>query len=211
MRMAAAAGVQGIGIVSMVATTDNLPGAGAVESAGSVVEWADRSWRSRRPKNDPSRAAAAPAEEASWGRGLAWSRRAPAPGFRNPMTTSCREIRCSRTSAAPLRQDLSACWLPAPATSPPRARMVPIRMSHGRADRNAMNATISMSPTAGTVAAGSNQTVQPSRIEKRPRPGGRGLYMPFSSRGQSYSPVTLVGAVTLFAGSLTLVMSNFIS
>jgi hypothetical protein len=42
MRMAAAAGVQGIGIVSMVATTDDLLGAGAVESASSVVEWADR-------------------------------------------------------------------------------------------------------------------------------------------------------------------------
>jgi HAD superfamily hydrolase (TIGR01509 family) len=42
MRMAAAAGVRGIGIVSMVATADDLLGAGAFESAGSVVEWADR-------------------------------------------------------------------------------------------------------------------------------------------------------------------------
>ncbi|MGD0409921.1 MAG: HAD family hydrolase [Candidatus Limnocylindrales bacterium] len=42
MRMAAAAGVRGIGIVSMLATTDDLLAAGAVESAGSVVEWADR-------------------------------------------------------------------------------------------------------------------------------------------------------------------------
>jgi phosphoglycolate phosphatase len=42
MRMAAAAGVRGIGIVSMVATADDLLGAGASESAGSVVEWADR-------------------------------------------------------------------------------------------------------------------------------------------------------------------------
>jgi HAD superfamily hydrolase (TIGR01509 family) len=42
MRMAAAAGVRGIGIVSMLTTTDDLLAAGAVESAGSVVEWADR-------------------------------------------------------------------------------------------------------------------------------------------------------------------------
>jgi phosphoglycolate phosphatase len=42
MRMAAAAGVRGIGIVSMLATADDLLAAGAVESAGSVVEWADR-------------------------------------------------------------------------------------------------------------------------------------------------------------------------
>jgi len=42
MRMAAAAGVRGIGIISMVATADDLLGAGASESAGSVVEWADR-------------------------------------------------------------------------------------------------------------------------------------------------------------------------
>jgi phosphoglycolate phosphatase-like HAD superfamily hydrolase len=42
MRMAAAAGVRGIGIVSMAATADDLLGAGASESAGSVVEWADR-------------------------------------------------------------------------------------------------------------------------------------------------------------------------
>jgi phosphoglycolate phosphatase len=42
MRMAAAAGVRGIGIVSMVATADDLVAAGALESAGSVVEWVDR-------------------------------------------------------------------------------------------------------------------------------------------------------------------------
>ncbi len=42
MRMAAAAGVRGIGIVSMLATADDLLAAGAVESAGSVLEWADR-------------------------------------------------------------------------------------------------------------------------------------------------------------------------
>lgn len=42
LRMAAAAGVRGIGIVSMLATADDLLAAGAVESAGSVVEWADR-------------------------------------------------------------------------------------------------------------------------------------------------------------------------
>jgi phosphoglycolate phosphatase len=42
MRMAAAARVRGIGIVSMLATADDLFVAGASESAGSVVEWADR-------------------------------------------------------------------------------------------------------------------------------------------------------------------------
>jgi phosphoglycolate phosphatase len=42
MRMAAAAGVPGIGIVSMVGTADDLLAAGASESAGSVVEWVDR-------------------------------------------------------------------------------------------------------------------------------------------------------------------------
>jgi len=42
MRMAAAARVRGIGIVSMVGTMDDLLAAGASESAGSVVEWADR-------------------------------------------------------------------------------------------------------------------------------------------------------------------------
>ena len=42
MRMAAAARVRGIGIVSMLATADDLLAAGASESAGSVVEWADR-------------------------------------------------------------------------------------------------------------------------------------------------------------------------
>ncbi len=42
MRMAASAGVPGVGIVSMVATAEDLIAAGAVESAGSVVEWVDR-------------------------------------------------------------------------------------------------------------------------------------------------------------------------
>jgi hypothetical protein len=42
MRMASAAGVPGIGIVSMVGTADDLLAAGASESAGSVVEWVDR-------------------------------------------------------------------------------------------------------------------------------------------------------------------------
>jgi hypothetical protein len=38
----AAAGVRGVGIVSMLATEDDLLAAGAVESASSVVEWAER-------------------------------------------------------------------------------------------------------------------------------------------------------------------------
>jgi phosphoglycolate phosphatase len=42
MRMAAAARVRGVGIVSMLATADDLLAAGAVESAGSVVEWVDQ-------------------------------------------------------------------------------------------------------------------------------------------------------------------------
>jgi len=42
MRMASAAGVPGIGIVSMVGTADDLLAAGASESAGSVVEWVDQ-------------------------------------------------------------------------------------------------------------------------------------------------------------------------
>jgi HAD superfamily hydrolase (TIGR01549 family) len=42
MRMAAAAGVRGVGIVSMIATADDLLAAGASETAESVVEWADR-------------------------------------------------------------------------------------------------------------------------------------------------------------------------
>jgi len=42
MRMAAAVGVRGIGIVSMIATADDLLAAGAAESAASVVEWAER-------------------------------------------------------------------------------------------------------------------------------------------------------------------------
>ncbi len=42
MRMAAAAGVRGVGIVSWVASPDELLAAGASESAGSVVEWVDR-------------------------------------------------------------------------------------------------------------------------------------------------------------------------
>ena len=42
MRMAAAAGVRGVGIVSMLAQAAELVAAGAAESAGSVVEWVDR-------------------------------------------------------------------------------------------------------------------------------------------------------------------------
>lgn len=42
VRMAAAAGVRGVGIVSMLAEAEELIAAGAVESAGSVVEWVDR-------------------------------------------------------------------------------------------------------------------------------------------------------------------------
>ncbi|MGA2513763.1 MAG: HAD-IA family hydrolase [Candidatus Limnocylindrales bacterium] len=42
MRMAAAARVRGIGIVSMLATAEDLLAAGASESAASAVEWADR-------------------------------------------------------------------------------------------------------------------------------------------------------------------------
>ncbi|MGA2514478.1 MAG: hypothetical protein ABSG37_12805 [Candidatus Limnocylindrales bacterium] len=42
MGIAAATGVRGIGIVSMLASTDDLRAAGASESADSVVEWADR-------------------------------------------------------------------------------------------------------------------------------------------------------------------------
>jgi len=42
MRMAVAAGVRGVGIVSMLATDDDLVGAGAVQSAGSVAAWTDR-------------------------------------------------------------------------------------------------------------------------------------------------------------------------
>jgi phosphoglycolate phosphatase len=42
VRMAAAAGVRGVGIVSMLATPGDLVAAGAVEAAGSVVEWVDR-------------------------------------------------------------------------------------------------------------------------------------------------------------------------
>jgi len=42
MRMAASAGVRGVGIVSMVATAEDLIGAGAAEAAGSVVEWTKR-------------------------------------------------------------------------------------------------------------------------------------------------------------------------
>ena len=42
VRMAAAAGVRGVGIVSMLATADELIAAGAAESAGSVVAWVDR-------------------------------------------------------------------------------------------------------------------------------------------------------------------------
>jgi phosphoglycolate phosphatase-like HAD superfamily hydrolase len=42
MRMAAAVGVRGVGIVSMLATPEELIAAGAVESAASVAEWVDR-------------------------------------------------------------------------------------------------------------------------------------------------------------------------
>jgi HAD superfamily hydrolase (TIGR01549 family) len=42
VRMAAAAGVRGVGIVSLLAEADELMAAGAVESAESVVEWVDR-------------------------------------------------------------------------------------------------------------------------------------------------------------------------
>jgi phosphoglycolate phosphatase-like HAD superfamily hydrolase len=41
VRMSAAAGVRGVGIASMLATADELITAGAVETAGSVVEWVD--------------------------------------------------------------------------------------------------------------------------------------------------------------------------
>jgi len=40
MRMAAAAGVRGVGIVSMVAEAEDLREAGAAETAVSIVEWA---------------------------------------------------------------------------------------------------------------------------------------------------------------------------
>jgi len=42
VRMAASAGVHGVGIVSMLATDQELRSAGAAESAGSVAEWTDR-------------------------------------------------------------------------------------------------------------------------------------------------------------------------
>jgi HAD superfamily hydrolase (TIGR01549 family) len=42
MRMACSVGARGVGIVSMQATAQELIVAGAVESAGSVVEWVDR-------------------------------------------------------------------------------------------------------------------------------------------------------------------------
>lgn len=42
VRMAAAAGVRGVGIVSRFASADELMAAGATECAGSVVEWIDR-------------------------------------------------------------------------------------------------------------------------------------------------------------------------
>jgi HAD superfamily hydrolase (TIGR01549 family) len=47
MRMAAAVGVRGVGIVSMLATPEALIAAGAVESAASVAEWVDRFLASR--------------------------------------------------------------------------------------------------------------------------------------------------------------------
>lgn len=42
VRMAAAAGVRGVGIASRFASADELVAAGAAESAESVVEWVDR-------------------------------------------------------------------------------------------------------------------------------------------------------------------------
>jgi phosphoglycolate phosphatase len=42
MRMAASAGVRGVGIESMLATAEELLAAGAVESARATLEWADR-------------------------------------------------------------------------------------------------------------------------------------------------------------------------
>lgn len=42
VRMSAAAGVRGVGIVSILATADELLAAGADEAAGSVVEWVNR-------------------------------------------------------------------------------------------------------------------------------------------------------------------------
>ena len=48
MRMAAAAGARGVGIVSMLSTAAELTRAGASESAGSVVEWAQRFLSARR-------------------------------------------------------------------------------------------------------------------------------------------------------------------
>lgn len=42
MRMASAAGLRGIGVTSILADADELRAAGAVETAGSVVEWIDR-------------------------------------------------------------------------------------------------------------------------------------------------------------------------
>jgi phosphoglycolate phosphatase len=42
MRMAAAARVRGVGLVSEVASAEDLIAAGALEVAGSVVEWTDR-------------------------------------------------------------------------------------------------------------------------------------------------------------------------
>jgi HAD superfamily hydrolase (TIGR01509 family) len=42
MRMAVSAGVRGVGIVSMLATAEDLVAAGAREAADSVVDWVDR-------------------------------------------------------------------------------------------------------------------------------------------------------------------------
>lgn len=47
MRMAAAAAVRGVGIVSLIATADELLAAGATETASSTVEWIDRLLRAR--------------------------------------------------------------------------------------------------------------------------------------------------------------------
>ncbi len=42
MRMASATGVRGVGIVSILATSDDLAAAGAFETAASIPEWVDR-------------------------------------------------------------------------------------------------------------------------------------------------------------------------
>jgi len=49
MRMASAAGVRGIGLVSDMASAEELLAVGAFEVANSVVEWVDRFFRSPEP------------------------------------------------------------------------------------------------------------------------------------------------------------------